>query len=68
MADIEQQDAQDFSVWVSETEVIGRFGGGADLYVTENVVFHFSVDYVLPGGSLDTFDYISYGAGIQYRF
>ena len=68
VADIEQQDAQDFSVWVSETEVIGRFGGGADLYVTENVVFHFSVDYVLPGGSLDTFDYISYGAGIQYRF
>ncbi|MFK7894469.1 MAG: outer membrane beta-barrel protein [Myxococcota bacterium] len=68
VADIERQDASNLSVWVSETEVVGRFGGGADVYVTEHVVLHFSVEYVLPGASLQDFDYMSYGGGIQYRF
>lgn len=68
VADIEQQDGSDVSVWVSETEAVGRFGGGADFYVTENVVLHFSLEYVLPAASLNDFDYMSYGAGLQYRF
>ena len=68
VADIENQDVANLGVWVSDTEVVGRFGGGADFYLTEHVVAHFGAEYVLPGGNLSDFDYISYGAGIQYRF
>jgi opacity protein-like surface antigen len=45
-----------------------RFGGGIDLYATENVVLNVGVDYVLPFGNLDDLDYITIGWGIQYRF
>lgn len=68
VADIENQPSSDVNVWVSDTEVMGRFGGGADIYITKNVVAHFSVEYIRPGGNLDDFDYMSYGTGLQYRF
>jgi opacity protein-like surface antigen len=45
-----------------------RFGGGIDLYATENVVVSLEADYVLPFGNLDALDYISIGWGLQYRF
>jgi opacity protein-like surface antigen len=45
-----------------------RFGGGIDLYATENVALSVDVDYVLPFGNLDTLDYVTIGWGIQYRF
>ena len=45
-----------------------RFGGGLDFYITENVVASAGVDYVLPTGDVEDLDYVSFGAGIQYRF
>jgi opacity protein-like surface antigen len=45
-----------------------RFGGGIDLYATENIVVTLEADYVLPVGSLSNLDYITIGWGLQYRF
>jgi len=66
--DVDQKDVSGRNVSESGTEVAGRFGGGADVYLTNHVVFHLSLEYVLPGSSLSQFDYISYGAGLQFRF
>jgi hypothetical protein len=52
----------------SDTAFVMRFGGGIDLYATENVVVSVDADYVLPLGNLDALDYITIGWGIQYRF
>ncbi len=51
-----------------ESDFIARFGGGIDLYVTENVAFQVSSSYVLTTGDLDDLDYVSLVAGVQYRF
>ena len=68
VADIDQKDRDSRNLDFSGTEVVGRFGGGADVYLTRNVVFHMSLEYLLPGNSLSQFDHISYGAGLQFRF
>jgi opacity protein-like surface antigen len=52
----------------SDTAFVMRFGGGIDLYATENVVLSIDADYVLPFGNLDNLDYVRIGWGIQYRF
>ena len=52
----------------SDTAFVMRFGGGIDLYATENVVLSIDADYVLPLGNLDALDYVTIGWGIQYRF
>jgi opacity protein-like surface antigen len=52
----------------SDNAFVMRFGGGIDLYATENVVLSVDADYVLPFGNLDALDYITIGWGIQYRF
>jgi opacity protein-like surface antigen len=53
----------------SDGDFIFRFGGGLDFYITEAIVASLGADYVLPAGSdLEDLDYVSYGAGIQYRF
>ncbi len=52
----------------SNREVAGRFGGGAEIVLTKSVVVRTHLDYVLPGGDLSDYDYLSFGAGIQYRF
>lgn len=52
----------------SDTDFTARFGGGVDLYLTENVVLSVGADYLLPTGDLDGLDYVSYGGGLQYRF
>ena len=45
-----------------------RFGGGADLYVTEHIVLNAEIRYVLPTGVVEGLDLISFGWGLQYRF
>jgi opacity protein-like surface antigen len=53
----------------SESDFVFRFSGGLDFYITEKIVGYVGADYLLPaGGDLDDFDYVSYGAGLQYRF
>jgi hypothetical protein len=45
-----------------------RFGGGIDLYATENVVVRGEANYVLPTGSLHDLKYLSIGMGVHWRF
>jgi hypothetical protein len=47
---------------------VGRMGGGLDIYVTKNVVLVTSALYNWPTGSIDSYGYWSFGAGVQYRF
>lgn len=51
-----------------ETGFAARFGGGFDLYVTDNLALQASSSYVLPTGDLKDFSYVSLVFGIQYRF
>lgn len=50
------------------TGFAARFGGGADLYVTEHIVLNAEIRYVLPVGVVEGLDLISFGWGLQYRF
>ena len=50
------------------TDFAARFGGGIDIYMTENIVFTLETDYVLPTGDVEDLDYVSIGWGFQYRF
>jgi len=50
------------------TGFAARFGGGADMYITEHVVINAEIRYVLPTGSVSGLDMISFGWGLQYRF
>jgi len=52
----------------NENSFTMRFGGGIDLYATQNVVVSLQADYVRPFGNLDDLDYVSIGWGVQYRF
>jgi opacity protein-like surface antigen len=52
----------------TESDLAFRFGGGLDFYITESFVGSVGVDYVLPTGDVEDLDYVSFGAGIQYRF
>jgi opacity protein-like surface antigen len=52
----------------SNSDFAARFGGGADYYFTENIALSARVPYVLATGSIEEFDYMSFGGGLQYRF
>ncbi len=45
-----------------------RLGGGLDFYATKSIVLSLGVDYVLPFGDVEDFDYVSLGWGLEYRF
>ena len=45
-----------------------RLGGGLDFYATKSIVLSLGVDYVLPFGNVEDFDYVSLGWGLEYRF
>ncbi|MEO1935719.1 MAG: porin family protein [Myxococcales bacterium] len=65
-ADLE--DSVGLGLNVTETDFAVRFGGGVDFYITANIVASTGIDYVLPTGDVQDIDYVSFGAGIQYRF
>jgi len=52
----------------STTDFVGRVATGVDVYITENLVFDVSLDYLPAAGDLDDYDQVLYGAGIQFRF
>ncbi len=45
-----------------------RFGGGIDIYATQNVMVRAEGSYVRPFGNLDDLKYGSVGVGIHFRF
>jgi hypothetical protein len=52
----------------SYQDFVFRFGGGIDLYATENVVVNVGATYLLPAGQVSTLDVFTFGGGIEYRF
>lgn len=61
-----------------ESDFVGRFGGGLDVYVTRNIVINVDATYVLPASDSlcgefpscegDDLAYLSVGWGLLYRF
>lgn len=64
------EDTLGFGLEETDTVAVGRFGGGLDLYATENIALSLDVTYLLPADELGGFDadYVSIGWGAQYRF
>ena len=65
---VSQAELEAFGVSVDATDFVARLGGGVDFYLTESWVLDLEVAYILPTGDIDGTDYISIGAGVQYRF
>jgi hypothetical protein len=49
-------------------DIVGRFGGGLEVYLTENFALTGNAVYALSGGKVDDFRYLSFGWGVQWRF
>lgn len=45
-----------------------RFGGGMDVYATENIVVGPEFAYLLPTGSAEDLDMLTVSLGVSYRF
>jgi hypothetical protein len=45
-----------------------KAGAGVDIYLTNNTAIVFDGTYVLPVGDAEDLDYLSLGAGLQYKF
>ncbi len=52
----------------SDEDLVTRFGGGLDLYFSENLVGTLEGTYVLPFDEVNGLDYVSFTWGFQYRF
>lgn len=46
----------------------GRFGGGVDLYATENVALYLDAAYTVPTGDVEDLHHFSFGWGAKYAF
>lgn len=51
-----------------DLDFVTRLGGGVDVYISDAVVVDLEIAYVLPAGSLDDYQFATFGAGIQYRY
>ena len=49
-------------------DIVGRFGAGLEIYLTENFALTGNAVYALSGGKVDDFRYLSIGWGFQWRF
>ena len=47
---------------------VARLGGGVDFYLSEALVLAVEAAYVLPAGSIDDYQFATFGVGIQYRY
>jgi len=50
------------------TDFVFRFGGGIDVYATDNVVVNIGASYLLPLGDVSGLKLFTVGGGIEYRF
>jgi hypothetical protein len=46
----------------------GRFGGGIDFFLTENVFFTVDGAYLMPWNDASEYDQYLVGGALQYRF
>lgn len=44
----------------SDSGVMARFGGGVDMWISEYVWVGFGLNYVMPRGDVETFDYLEF--------
>ncbi len=51
-----------------QRDFVTRFGGGLDLYFSENLVGTLEGTYVLPFDKVSGLDYVSFTWGFRYRF
>ena len=65
---VQWEDVQDIGVSSGDNDAAVRFGGGLDVYASENVFLFLDASYVLPSGDVRKFDYVSCGAGLGYRW
>lgn len=49
------------------TELLGKAGGGLDIYLTENIVVNIEMSYAMPFQDLEGFQYAPIKWGLQYR-
>jgi opacity protein-like surface antigen len=47
---------------------VSRYGGGIDIYVTDNIVLTAESAWVLPSGQLSDLNQVQVGGAVQYRF
>ena len=47
---------------------VARLGGGVDFYLSESVMLSLEGAYVLPAGSIDDYQFATFGADIQFRY
>jgi hypothetical protein len=52
----------------SYTDFVFRFGGGFDVYATDNIVVNLDVNYLVPLGDVSGVGMYTVGGGIEYRF
>jgi hypothetical protein len=53
---------------VDGTNFAGRFGGGVDLYATENIALYADAAYTIPIGDVNDLYHFSFGWGAKYVF
>jgi len=53
---------------VDGTSFAGRFGGGVDLYATENVAIYLDAAYTIPIDEVSDLNHFSFGWGAKYAF
>jgi hypothetical protein len=49
------------------TELLGKAGGGLDIYLTEHIVANIEMSYALPFEELADFQYVPIKWGLQFR-
>jgi opacity protein-like surface antigen len=47
---------------------IARMGGGLDFYVNDAFVIDIEVVYLFPAGSISELQFVTFSAGVQYRY
>jgi len=68
IADLEIRDTIGLGLSLSESDLVLRFGGGLDIYATENVLFFAEVSYFLTQGDIEDTDFIPITVGAKYKF
>lgn len=66
--EVDVKDRRELGFGDNDGGVVGRAGGGIDVYLTKHVVLNVAIDYIIPSSDLGDYDYLSFGGGIQYRF
>ncbi len=51
-----------------DVDLAARLGGGVEVYLTDRLSLNVEGVYVRPSGQVEDYDYVSFSAGVLYRF